>query len=521
MKVFKGCSLAFLSFILFFLLCIAGIAYTVNQVALNPHYINKIINDVNFSQLIQEQLDKPDSTGNINPELKTALIDTFSKMEPVIKQQVSTVIDEAYSYLKGQGTAPDLKDLLGKTVMNSDFVAKLLNAIDFSQLLDDMVKQQMGTGEDSNSAFTNALIAAVDQSEPVIKQQIVNASDTIFKYLLMQTDSIDLKTMLRQTILSDTTVNQMLDNFDYTTMTNNILKDYIGEQLPQDITLSSEQIDRVANALQPIVKTALTGASGTFADYLTGASSSFNVNISLAAAFPTLKTVVKEAYMAQLPSNLHGLPQSVIDSAFDQYYTDFSKTIPTSYEANSDEIGISGTTNITEALSDVQNGLADTRDNLDKASRDFGNYLTKDSLNAPSSNSGDVLQNIKTYIGYFRLGFMGLIALIVLLIAGIVLIYRNVKDACRNLGIVFTIYGALAFAVVLIAKFVGTQQLPNLDIPQSLHNLPGTLLNDVLSPLRFLSLACLIGGIILIVVSIVYPKPKPAKTEQATPPAAG
>ena len=46
MKVLKGCALVFLSLILFLLLCIFGIAFTVNQVALNPHTIEKILNDI-------------------------------------------------------------------------------------------------------------------------------------------------------------------------------------------------------------------------------------------------------------------------------------------------------------------------------------------------------------------------------------------------------------------------------------------------------------------------------------------
>jgi len=41
MKILKGIALTLLSFILFVSLCVFGIAYTVNQVALNPHTIEK------------------------------------------------------------------------------------------------------------------------------------------------------------------------------------------------------------------------------------------------------------------------------------------------------------------------------------------------------------------------------------------------------------------------------------------------------------------------------------------------
>ena len=504
MKVLKGCALVFLSLILFLLLCIFGIAFTVNQVALNPHTIEKILNDISFSQIIQESLNNQSSGNNISPELQTAIVNTIQKMEPVIKQRVGIAIEDTYTYLKGKSNVPDLKGILGKSVMTSQFVSDLLDQIDLSNLLDQIVKEQAGNGANQMDAFSNALVAAVDQSEPLIKQELVNASDPIFKYLLMQNSSIDLRSTLRQTILSENTVNTMLNNFDYTAMTKNILTQYLGQQLPQDINLSSDQIDRVVAVLKPSVKTALTNASGSFADYLTGTSDTFSITISLAPAMPTLKEVVKEAYLAQLLANVQGLSQTEINNAFEQYYSDFSRTIPDTYEANSSNMGISANTNLTDAITNAQNNLTQARDNLDEASRNFE----------------DSLQQIRTYVGYFRLGFACLIALIILLVAGIVLIYRYVKDSCRNLGIVFFIYGLGAFAVVLAVKFIAAAQIAKADIPQAMSKIPGILLNDVLSPLQILSVVCLIVGLIAIIMSFVYPKLKPAKTDQTTPPAA-
>jgi len=54
--------------------------------------------------------------------------------------------------------------------MNSDFVAELLNDIDISQLIDQVAKEQIGTGAGFSNAFTNALITAIDKSEPELKK---------------------------------------------------------------------------------------------------------------------------------------------------------------------------------------------------------------------------------------------------------------------------------------------------------------------------------------------------------------
>ena len=497
MKILKGCALAFLSFILFLSLCIFGIAYRVNQVALNPSYIVKILNDINFSQIIQESIDEQTSSGGLSPELQTALIDTLGKMEPVIKERIGIAIEDTYAYLKGQRAIPNFKGTLSKSVMNSDFVSELLNEIDISQLVEQVVKEQIGTSADFSDTFENDLITVIDKSEPALKKQIANASEPIFNYLLMQTSSIDLKSTLRQTILSDSMVEEVINNYGYTAITKAIVTDFMDGKLPEGIELTNVELDSVAAALQPSVKAALTSEAGNFADYLLGTKPSFEVKVDITPAFPTLKIVVKEAILTLLPGYLQGVTQEEIDNAYEQYYPLFSQTLPTTYEISSNDLGIGNVNEITTALTDAQNSLTDARDSIDKASQDFENTL----------------KEAKTYVGYFRLGYACLIALIFVLILGIILICRNVKDSCRNLGIVFFVYGVGALAVVLIAKFFALQLIANANIPQSLSNIPGILLNDVLSPLRFVSLVCLIGGILLITTSLIYPRLKPAKTE--------
>ena len=99
----------------------------------------------------------------------------------------------------------------------------------------------------------------------------------------------------------------------------------------------------------------------------------------------------------------------------------------------------------------------------------------------------------------------------VLLIAGIILIYHNVKDSCRNLGSVFLIYGAIEFAGVLIIKNIANAQIAKANMPQAFNNIPGMVLNDIVSPLQIISLVCLAAGVALLAVSFLYPRQKPAK----------
>ena len=116
-------------------------------------------------------------------------------------------------------------------------------------------------------------------------------------------------------------------------------------------------------------------------------------------------------------------------------------------------------------------------------------------------------------MGYFRAGFAGVIALIVLVILGIILIYRNVKNACLNLGIIFTFCGASALVTVLISRSIANYEIGNANIPNSFRDIPKTLLKDGLSPLQTVSLVYLIGGLLLIAAAIIYPRMQQKKAE--------
>lgn len=498
MKVLKVLSVCLLSFILFVSLIVFGVGYTINQRALNPNYIIKVINDIDFSEAINETLNEQSSNVDIPAELQTAVIDTINKMEPVIKERVGIAIEDTYAYLNGKVETPDLKEILSNSVMNSEFVADLLADVDLSQLVDQTFKEQTETGADFSDAFQSALISAVDKSEVSLKKQIVNASDPVFKYLLMQTSSIDLKNTLRQTILSNSFVNEVLNNLDYTLMTKDILLQEIGGQLPDGIQLSSQQIDEIIATIEPFFKTALVNSSSTIADYLIGTKSSFSIKVSLTSALPTVKPIIREAFMAQLPADLQGKPQAQIDSAFEQYYSDLIQTIPTSYELKSNDLGLNMSRDISNALTEAQSGLTDARDSIDEANRDFG----------------DALKEARAYVSYFRIGFICTIILMVLVIAGIILILRRVKDICLDLGIVFFLYGVGVFTGVMIAKNIAKVKLAEIqDIPQAFSTLPGTLVNSISSPLQIISMVCLILGITLIAMYFIYPRLRPAKTE--------
>jgi hypothetical protein len=498
MKVIKILAISLLGLILFFSLFLFGITFTVKQTALNPNFAVKILNDINFNQAIQETIGQQVANGNISPQLQTALITSLQNIEPVIKEQLSIAIVNTYAALKEQSNAPNLDSTLANSVVNAQFVKNVLDKIDLSSLLDQVVEEQIPASAGISGDFENALITAINASAPALKQQIINAAGPICQYLTSQTATIDLQNTLRQTLLSDSSVSGVLNNFDYTSVTKDILTAEIGGQLPDGIQLTSQDMDQLVAALQPSVKTAITNASGNIADYLMGTNPNFSIDIDLTPVMPSLKIVTETAFMGQLPGGLQGLPQTAADYAFEQYYSGFSQSIPATYQVNSSDLGLNVTSGITAAITSAQNSLMQAQSSITTASQDF----TSD------------LGTARTYVGYFQEAFIGLIVLTGLVILGIVTIHRSIKASCRDLGVVFSLYGAGEFAGVLLIRNIGLQQLSQLNIPQALSNLPGMLLRDMTAPLEAVSLVCLGGGILLIVTSLLFPRLKPVKIEQ-------
>ena len=119
-------------------------------------------------------------------------------------------------------------------------------------------------------------------------------------------------------------------------------------------------------------------------------------------------------------------------------------------------------------IANAQNSLNEARSSIATANQDFNSNLA----------------TARTYVGYFNAAFMLLIALLALVILGIILILRNVKGACRTLGVVFFLSGALEFAGVLIIKNVGPALIARLNILPALSNVPGIVLNDIIAPMQ-------------------------------------
>jgi TRAP-type C4-dicarboxylate transport system permease large subunit len=117
----------------------------------------------------------------------------------------------------------------------------------------------------------------------------------------------------------------------------------------------------------------------------------------------------------------------------------------------------------------------------------------------------DVFTESRKYVGIFNVVYGLLIGLIVLLVAGIILLYREVHGASRNLGGIFLGYGIINLIAVFIARGIADSQISQVeDIPASMQTWFIQLASSSLTPLFTLALVLLIAGAVMLTVPFIY-----------------
>ncbi len=400
MKFLKGLSLGLLSFLLFLSLSVFGVAFLINQTILNPNFITSELDKLDVAALVEEIISEQEDEEDFPEELGTALINTVTKLEPVVKEQVNAAIYSIFDYLLGKRENPELAHTLRNTLLSSDFIASLVDELDIASLATDIISEQ------------------------------------------------------------------------------------IPEDIPEDLEFLVEHVDDIIAELEPTIKEELLAAAGPVVDYLLGESQSISIEISLEPVVEKLEDTLRETLLESPPPELAGLSPSDIEQYFDEYFGVMTEMVPSTIELDETTFSSEVPAQIAEALETAEEGL----------------------------------EQAKEYVGYFQLGYNILIGLIVLLIAGIVLLNRQVSGATRKLGIIFLTYGVPWFAGILVAKYFAGKQIAQLDISPYFQELLPRLVNDFSAPLQWFSLGLLIGGVVLIVVSFVYPRWRQSHPEPPTIP---
>jgi hypothetical protein len=485
MGVLKGLALSLFGFLLFLSLIILGPGYTLNSTVLNPAFIGSEIDRIQVSSIVSEVLsEQVEEEEAFPPELETAIIKTIHEIEPVVKEQLKSVIQSVGDYLRGKKDDPELRQVMGNTFLNGEFVGDVLAKVDLADIAETSLVEALP------EEFAGALVDTISEQEAELKTRIAAAVDPVFDYLLEETDSVDLATILRGTVMSTDFITTLLDELDISYLSSEFLLDNINDYIPEDVDIPTNRLEEAVAALGPSIAEAMNANVDTVLDYLLGQAQTLDITVSLGPVMDDIEDILRDTLLDYLPAEVKLLPQAERDQRLDEYLSEVMGAIPSNFELDETMFGSEIPEQITAALADAEDALAELRGDIAEVV-----VSVEESLEEP-----------RQYIGYFLSAYMGLLALIGVCVLAIIALHHRVKGACLQLGITALVCGAIEFAAIILGKNFAVAKVAEVDMPQAVRDLPDLLINDFAAPLQTLSLGLLGVGLVLIVVSIVYPR---------------
>jgi hypothetical protein len=384
MSVPRTIGVILLSIILFFTLCVFGVAFTVKMTALNASYITSHIDDIPIVEIMEEA--EIEGEGD-NPELVQMLKDVVENNEVVIKVQITRLVDIVYDYLNGRNETLDLAQALEDSVLAPDFTISMIENADLTPLLEEALSEMLAESE-----------------------------------------------------------------------------------LPLGLSYE-DYIDDIAADIEGWAKEQAAIVIPPVYDYILGQSQTLDVTISLDTFKETLRSNLKQSFLSSPPMKYQGLSQSELGQTFDTLFEENTADMPSTFTLNEEffasEDGTQTTINFTEAE--------------------------------------EALNQSREYISIFNLVFYLLIVFILLLIGGIILIYREVKGSALNLGLVSLIFGIAVLITHATSLRIARDVIIQQDISSSiaLRDWLIQMSTGSLFPLQILYIVFILIGIALLAVYFV------------------
>jgi hypothetical protein len=341
--------------------------------------------------------------------------------------------------------------------------------------------------------------------------------------LLLSLTIFGIALMVNSTVLSPDFIASQVDKADIKQIANEFVDEHYIDEIPEDLRFFEDVVYEVIEDHEPWLKEQFRSATNAIYDYLLDKTDDLEINIPLEDLKESVRESLWRNFMAMLPEWISSPDDEGLKKLIYENIHDFVGGIPASYlpEEYASLSGQQLRQYVDSYFQDIESQIIDGRlpapleaeieDLLLPYFNQYYNEFVEDipseyviNENEISTEAMEALETAKHWIGVFKTVFYALISLIILLIAGIILIHRNVKASTRSLSITFLIYGAVEFALVLAARFVVPNYLPTDDIPISLQNFITDVYVSVLAPLQWFSLGILITGVALLLVSIFY-----------------
>jgi hypothetical protein len=235
-----------------------------------------------------------------------------------------------------------------------------------------------------------------------------------------------------------------------------VIREAIADQILSDDELYVSAVDSTLLEIKPWINQQIEYAVNRCYDYMLGKTDTFSISINTEEIKPVIVENVTRAFLQSSPEAYSQLPVAEQDILLADFQQQIDETIPNNVEISQNEI---------------------------------------------PQDAWQALQQAKQIIGYIRVTYFALIAFSLILISGIVMIFREPKGILRTLGIIFLIDGVLGLTGYLMLNHFIPLTIPANDLPHLLQLwIPG-FIKACLSPMELYTIIILATGIILLTIS--------------------
>ena len=357
---------------------------------------------------------------------------------------------------------------LKMTALNANYVTSQIDDLPITAIVEEAEFDEV---IEENPEMVDLIKSSIIENEAELKERIGEIINTVYDYLKGRSQELDLAATLSDTVLDPDFSISIVEKANLTPLIKELLNEMMSDiELPYELSIEPH-LDDIAQELEPWVKQQAAIAIPPIYDYILGQSQNTNLIISLAPATESLKNALKQDFLESVPPEFAGLSTAELEQEFDEIFDDFADDIRQNIDIDLELMG-------SNMASDVAGSLADAEEAFGESRR---------------------------YVGYLNTVYGLLIGFIVLLIAGIVLVYRQVKGSTRTLGAIFLSYGAINLIAVFIARGIASSQMTQLDdVPLSIRTWLTQFTTSSLTPLLVLSIVLLVIGAALLTVSFIY-----------------
>ena len=338
--------------------------------------------------------------------------------------------------------------------------------------------------------------------------------------LLLSLSVFGIALLINSTLLNPGFAAGQVDKLDMNTIASDYVREQIGPDISQEAEFLNEALYDVVADQEPWLKEQLKLAIYAGYDFLKAETDRLEIVIPLDDLKENVRDSLWRTLQKYLKQDASLIPEDLLVPYLVENFEDIASYIPeqllppemiglsgarledylyTHYEEVTDILQIALRMPVVSALI-----LNEIQPYFDRYYNDFTGDFPDSQVISEDDIPADVMEALeiaRDSIGWFYIVYYSLIAFMVLLVVGIILINRNIKDSCRSLGVVFLAYGVVEFVMVLFARYFDFMQYVH-DIPMSVETWLANFIKDFLLPLQWFSLGILILGVGLVVVSI-------------------